>query len=74
MSHMKTLNPAYVRKILVATQMADAAYLNGGLTGMLSELAFLRRSDADSIILAEFERLYHAHIRRIISDHLGRTT
>jgi HAMP domain-containing protein len=61
---MKTLNPAYVRKTLVAAQLADAAYIKGGLAGMQDELASLRRTDADGVVIAEFERLYHVQSTR----------
>lgn len=59
------MNPEYSRKLKVAAEMADAAYLSGGLDGMHRELASLRRLDADPVVIAEFERLYH---RTILKD------
>lgn len=56
------VNVEYARKAQVAAQMADTAYLNGSLSGMQAELAFLRRSDADPVVIAEFERLYHNQV------------
>jgi hypothetical protein len=57
------LNAEYARKTQVAAQMADSTYRSGGLNGMHAELAFLRRSDADPVVIGEFERLYHAQIK-----------
>lgn len=58
------LNAEYVRKTQVAAQMADASYIAAGLEGMATELAFLRRMDADPVVVAEFERLHHNQIIR----------
>jgi hypothetical protein len=60
---MKTLNAEYDRKQCVAKDLADQAYLADGLRGMEDELAFLRGSNADPVVLAEFERLYRNQVR-----------
>lgn len=61
-----SLNAEYVRKTKVAARMAESAYSNNrGLEGMHAELAFLRRSDADPVVIAEFERLYHNQIKLV---------
>lgn len=63
---MKTVNPEYTRKLTVAAQMADSAWLRGGLDGMEDELRSLRSLDADPVIIAELERLYHRQIIRTL--------
>lgn len=60
----KQINPEYARKCLVAADMADSSYLAGGLDAMHAELAFLRRQEADPVVIAEFERLYHRQVVR----------
>ena len=52
----------YIRKTQVAAQIADESYSKGGLDGLHEELTFLRRMDADPLILAEVERLYHQQL------------
>lgn len=59
------VNPEYARKVAVAGQLADAAWLAGGLDGMQGELASLRRLDADPVVIAELERLYHGQVIRV---------
>ena len=53
------INPEYSRKLQVAAEVADAAWISGGLDALQSELASWRRSDADPVIIAELERMYH---------------
>jgi len=60
----KQINPAYLRKIAYATELADTAWIRGGLDAMHGELASLRRLDADPVIVGELERLYHRQILR----------
>jgi hypothetical protein len=60
----KAVNPEYRRKAKVAAQRADNAWLRGGLDEMDAELKWLRRNDADPVIISEFERLYHNQMRR----------
>lgn len=54
----------YDRKLCVAADLADEAWLRGGLDAMHDELAYLLRMDADSVVIAEFTRLYHKQILR----------
>lgn len=63
----KVINPEYLRKTKVAGQLADDAWLRGGLDMMDVELKWLRRNDADPVIIGEFERLYHNQMRRVLS-------
>jgi hypothetical protein len=44
--------------------MADEAWLRGGLDAMHEELGFLRGSDADPVVIGEYERLYHRMVKR----------
>ena len=62
----KSINPEYLRKTKVAGQLADDAWLRGGLDAMDAELKWFRRNDADPVIIGEFERLYHNHMRRVL--------
>ncbi len=55
----------YIRKLVVATEIAMDAWTVGGLDAMEQELAKLRRQDADSIIIAELDRIYHAQIKAV---------
>lgn len=64
----KAPNPEYVRKTQVAAQLADDAWLRGGLDEMDAELKELRRGDADPVIISEFERLYHGQMRRVLPE------
>ena len=54
-----TNNSEYTRKLGVAAEIADDSCLAGGLGAMQTELANLRRIDADPVIIAEVERIYH---------------
>lgn len=56
----------YMRKIHVAAEMAEAARVKGGLEAMEAEQAFLRGMEADPVVLAEYERLYHAECLRVL--------
>jgi len=58
------INPEYTRKTAIAAEIAAAAYAVAGLDGMQAELASLRRTDADAVIIGELERLYHRQIVR----------
>lgn len=55
----------YFRKLAVAGEIADDAYVAGGLDGIRDELCDLRH--ADPVIVAELERLYHRQILRTAS-------
>ena len=50
----------------VASDMADSAYIKGGLDGMHEELRSLLRIDACPLIISEFERLYNKQICRLL--------
>lgn len=56
------INPEYARKLTVAGEIADDAWLLGGLTAMEAELATLRRMDADPTIIAELHRIVRRQI------------
>lgn len=58
----KQINAEYARKCAVAADMADAAWLRGGLDAMHEDLRSLLRIDADPVVIAEVERLYHNKI------------
>lgn len=60
------VNPEYARKCAVAAALADAAWLRGGLDAMDLELKALRRSDADTVIILEVERMYHNMCKRVL--------
>jgi len=62
------INPAYSRLCNVAASIADAAYIAGGLDGMHAELCSLRRSDANPVVIAEVERLYHNQCKRVLPE------
>lgn len=62
----KAVNPEYLRKTKVAGQLADEAWLRGGLDAMDEELKGLRRNDADPVVISEFERLYHNQMLRVL--------
>jgi hypothetical protein len=64
----KSINPEYLRKTTVAAQLADDAWLRGGLDEMDAQLKWLRRNDADSVIISEFERLYHKQMRQVLPE------
>lgn len=64
----KQVNPEYLRKTTVAGQLADAAWLRGGINAMDTELKWLRRNDADPVIISEFERLYHKQMRQVLPE------
>lgn len=64
----KSINPEYQRKIAVAGQLADDAWLSGGLDAMHAELKSLYRSDADPVIIGEFERLYHKQLLKVLPE------
>jgi hypothetical protein len=64
----KPLNAEYTRKIVVAAGIAAGAWVRDGLDGMQSELASLRRMDADAVIIAEVERLYHLQCMRTLPE------
>jgi hypothetical protein len=49
----------YTRKLVVAAGIAAAAWTRGGLDEMEESLRCLRRAEADPVVLAEVERLYH---------------
>ena len=61
-------NPEYLRKTMVAAQLADDAWLRGGIDAMDAELKWLRRNDADPVIIGEFERLYHKQMRQVLPE------
>lgn len=63
---MFNTNPAYTRKINVAAEIADSAWLRGGLDAVQDELRSLRRTDADPVVIAEVERLYHKQCLRVL--------
>ena len=63
-----TGNAEYDRKTCVAKDLADEAYLRGGIVEMHTELKWLYRHEADPVIIAEFERLYHRQIIKADSD------
>jgi len=67
---MNTANiPAeYTRKIVVAAGIAAGAWVRGGLDAMQGELASLRRIDADPLVIAEVERLYHQQCLRTLPE------
>jgi len=67
-SRGKSINPGYLRKTKIAGQLADDAWLRGGLDAMDEELKKLRRDDADPVIVGEFERLYHKQIRQVLPE------
>jgi hypothetical protein len=56
----------YFRKLVVAADMADDAYLLGGLDGMRDDLASIRHigGGGGSTLVSEYERLYHRQILR----------
>lgn len=62
----KQINPEYLRKTKIAGQLADDAWLGGGLDAMDKELKWLRRNDADPVIIGEFERLYHKQMLQVL--------
>jgi len=62
----KSINPEYLRKAQVAAQLADDAWLRGGIDAMDTDLKWLRRNDADPVIISEFERLYHKQMRNVL--------
>jgi hypothetical protein len=64
----KSINPEYLRKTMVAAQRADDAWLRGGIDEMDAELKWLRRNDADPVIIGEFERLYHKQMRQVLPE------
>ena len=64
MTTQSRIHPEYTRKCLVAAGMADEAWLRGGLDAMHEELGFLRGSDADPVVIGEYERLYHRMVKR----------
>lgn len=64
----RSINPEYLRKAGVAGQLADAAWLRGGLDAMDEELKSLRRSGADQVIIDELERLYHRQAIRTLPE------
>lgn len=64
----KSINPEYLRKTKIAGQLADDAWLHGGLDAMDAELKWLRRNDADPVIIGEFERLYHKQKLRTLPE------
>ena len=49
----------YTRKLVVGAGLAASAWVRGGLDEMHAGLASLRRADADPVVIAEFERMYH---------------
>jgi hypothetical protein len=65
---MGQINPEYLRKTAIAAELADSAWLRGGLDGMHAELASLRRLDSDPVIIGELERLYHAQCMRVLPE------
>jgi hypothetical protein len=64
----KLINPEYLRKTTIAAQLADDAWLRGGLDAMDAELKWLRRNEADPVIIGEFERLYHKQMRQVLPE------
>jgi hypothetical protein len=64
----KLINPEYLRKTTIAAQLADDAWLRGGLDEMDAELKGLRRNEADPVIIGEFERLYHKQMRQVLPE------
>jgi hypothetical protein len=64
----KTIPAEYSRKIAVASDLADRAWLRGGLDALQEELASLRRLEADDLIASEVERLYHAQCMRALPE------
>jgi len=64
----QSINPEYLRKTKVAGQLADDAWLRGGLDAMDVELKQLRRNDADPVIISEFERLYHKQMLQVLPE------
>lgn len=64
----KPINSAYFRKTVIAAQLADDAWLRGGIDAMDAELKWLRRNDADPVIIGEFERLYHKQMRQVLPE------
>jgi hypothetical protein len=56
------LNQEYTRKQRVAAELADAAWLCGGLKAMKADLDYLIRMDADSVVIDEVKRLYYNRI------------
>ena len=72
MSNANTAPAAYTRKISVASAVADAAWLRGGLDEMATELRSIRRLGWDALIVAEVERLYHGMcIRTLPAERLA---
>ena len=65
MTHSR-INPEYARKITIAGEMADDAYVAGGLDTMRDELRSLRRLASAPVIVGEFERLYHRQCIRVL--------
>ena len=55
-------NTEYTRKQAVAAEMADTAWLRGGLDAMKEELESLIRLEADDVVISEFKRLYYNQI------------
>ncbi len=62
------IHPEYSRKITIAGEMADDAYILGGLDAMRDELRSLRRLASDPVIVGEFERLYHRQCVRVLPE------
>lgn len=62
------INPEYLRKTTIAANLADKAWIAGGLDAMHAELASLRRHDADEVIIGELERLYHRQCMRTLPE------
>ena len=67
-SAAKPINPEYLRKTTIAAQLADDAWLRGGLEEIDAELKWLRRNDADPVIISELERLYHKQMRQVLPE------
>lgn len=58
----KMLNAEYTRKRAVAAELADTAWLSGGLDAMKTELDYLIRMEADDVVISEFKMLYYNQI------------
>lgn len=61
----------YQRKLAVAADMAARAFQRGGTDAMRDELAYLRRQDADAVVIAEYDRL---HSQQIMHGQAARPT
>jgi hypothetical protein len=68
LSMSNAANHEYIRKLIVAASIAAGAWVREGLDGMQTELASLRRMDADPVVIAEVERIYHMQCLRVLPE------